>query len=153
LLIGGSFTSVSGTDRDALAVSTPTAVWMQFQSPWPRSCRSISSAEPRLLGILRSWRHTAIVVQADGRIVVAGYTFTYGMGPAWDIATARSFLFRFHADGTLDSSFAGALEIKAMDSPTSRKPAGDPTGRQVHRLRGAPHISPSTSQTTNRSPG
>lgn len=39
----------------------------------------------------------AVAVQADGKVVVAGYSF---MGTGYDLAVVR-----FHADGTLDSGF------------------------------------------------
>jgi len=44
---------------------------------------------------------TAIAVQADGKIVVAGWTFNAG-GSGWDLAVAR-----VTADGSLDASFGG----------------------------------------------
>ena len=49
-------------------------------------------------------------IQTDGKIVVAGYTSTYG-DPAYAVA-----LVRYNQDGSLDSSFGGAGIVTTSDS-------------------------------------
>jgi uncharacterized delta-60 repeat protein len=56
---------------------------------------------------------TAVAVQADGKIVVAGMTGTYWPTPSW-----TSVLVRYNADGSLDTSFGAGGKVLDSLGPT-----------------------------------
>jgi uncharacterized delta-60 repeat protein len=105
LLIGGSFTSVNGTPRLALArlhanggvdagFDTPLA-WVAPYEPIPPAYSGVYSTAV-----------TAIQVQPDGRVLVAGHALTSFDADGFLVTTTRHYVFRFHANGDLDPSFS-----------------------------------------------
>jgi uncharacterized delta-60 repeat protein len=94
VLVGGNFTSYNGTTRNYLArIGTDGLLDPGFNS-----------------GVGPSGSVTAIAIQTDGKIIVAGIFTAYN-------GVARNYIARLNMDGSLDSGFvpgSGVGAVKAM---------------------------------------
>jgi uncharacterized delta-60 repeat protein len=88
VLIGGDFTLVKGASRNGLARLNADGTLDQTFNPGP-GISSGTGAIPYVEGIL---------VQPDGRILIAGWFATFN-------GTVRNGIARLNADGSLDGSF------------------------------------------------
>ena len=110
VLIAGRFTSVNGPNRDALArLNADGSLDGSFHPPLA-ALAPFGGVPP---GYVASNERavTALGVQADGKVVVAGYNYTWAENQALEdgFATWRYFIFRFQANGNHDASFAGGV--------------------------------------------
>ena len=100
IFIGGSFKAYAGVGRDGLARVLPSGVLdPSFQT-------SYSASSPVL----------CLALQADGRLLVGGSLSSYS---PTGTTTARNYLARFDASGTLDAAFVPAQVNNILRSRTT----------------------------------
>ncbi|MEO8351226.1 MAG: Ig-like domain-containing protein, partial [Chthoniobacteraceae bacterium] len=107
LLIGGSFTAIDGTPRMALArLNADGSLDADFDAHLEIQIGHDPIPQP--YGGEYSTAVTKVLVQADGKILVAGYSLTAITGQEVFAVTARYFLERLDSDGNHDPAFAKA---------------------------------------------
>jgi uncharacterized delta-60 repeat protein len=113
VLIGGRFTSVNGTNCDALARLNADGSLDESFNPPLAAIAPFDGVPPGYVGSFER-AVTATAVQADGKIVVAGYNYTWAENLALEdgFATWRYFVFRFQANGNHDAGFAGSVGVQ-----------------------------------------
>jgi len=108
VVIGGSFTVFNGTNRLALARLSPDGGLESNFIPDLVSLVQFDEIPPFFGGYYRI-AATTVIVQPDGKILVAGYTMTNFIWDDGYATTLRSFLVRFNADGNPDAGFTPAI--------------------------------------------
>jgi uncharacterized delta-60 repeat protein len=129
VLIGGAF-FVNGTYRGIARLNANGSLDNSFQ---PDLAAFIHPEDCGNYGSCFQWTEaTAVLVQADGKVLIGGYTVSERqIDPDGDIEFFyRSFLARFNANGSLDGSFEPALGDQSYSEvQTIRGLAVQPDGK------------------------
>jgi len=117
VLIGGAYTFINGTNRYGSARLEADGSWDDTFIPSnfnPDLAFVIQTADCRGgpdFECSQSWVASTVLVQADGKVLVGGYTVTIDVDlfDNHPFETYRSFLARVHADGSRDTNFTPVI--------------------------------------------